>query len=54
MTRHNSMPRKTPHDIKRKRRKDKKREHYNKNGKFTSKHLRVTEALIERKNKNKK
>lgn len=42
------MPRKSKEDTIRKRGKDKRKNHFDKNGKFSSKHLRAAAALVEK------
>ena len=42
------MPRKSKEDTTRKRGKDKRKGHFDKNGKFSSKHLRAAAALAEK------
>jgi hypothetical protein len=48
-----SMPRKSKEDTTRKRGKDKQKGHFDKNGKFSSKHLRAAAALAEKRQNNK-
>jgi len=47
------MPRKSQDDVNRKRGKDKKREHFEKNGKYSAKYIRRKAALAEKRSEQK-